>query len=106
MQLYATSRAGGFVIGHDGGNMPAINTTVRIEPASGDAIIALSTGGKTIASRLGTAWLMQRQVKATPFQTYSALYMSAIKNIAWIGGGLLALLILGIVFIVRARRAG
>lgn len=53
--LYATSKKGGFIFGHDGGNMPAINHTVRIEAQSGDAIIALSTGDSGIARKLGSA---------------------------------------------------
>ncbi|MCR6644249.1 MAG: hypothetical protein NVV62_06895 [Terricaulis sp.] len=55
--LYAPNGAGGFVIGHDGANHPAINTTVRFDPATGDGLIVLSTGAATLAHEIGGAWL-------------------------------------------------
>jgi CubicO group peptidase (beta-lactamase class C family) len=55
--LYAPNGAGGFVIGHDGSNYPAINTTARIDPATGNGIVVLSTGSATLAREIGGAWL-------------------------------------------------
>lgn len=46
-----------FVYGHDGGNEPAINATARVNPATGDAIVALSTGSY-VASELGAHWVV------------------------------------------------
>lgn len=54
--LYARDEAGGFVVGHDGSNVPAINTTARIDPASGDAILVLLTGAETLATEIGGEW--------------------------------------------------
>ncbi|MBL6939740.1 MAG: beta-lactamase family protein [Alphaproteobacteria bacterium] len=54
--LYAPTNTGGFVIGHDGNNYPAINTTARLDPATGDGIIVLETGNGTTASRIGSDW--------------------------------------------------
>lgn len=54
--LYAPTDTGGFVIGHDGNNYPAINTTARLDPATGDGIIVLETGNGTVASRIGSDW--------------------------------------------------
>ncbi len=54
--LYAPNGAGGFIIGHDGGNYPAINTTARIDPATGDGIIVLATGSATLAREIGGEW--------------------------------------------------
>lgn len=54
--LYAPTRSGGFVVGHDGNNWPAINTTARIDPETGDGIIVLSTGNGTLASKIGGDW--------------------------------------------------
>lgn len=56
--LYAGNGRGGFVVGHDGSNAPAINTSVRVDPATGDAIILLVTGHRTLASELGGAWVL------------------------------------------------
>jgi len=54
--LYAPNNAGGFIVGHDGNNYPAINTTARIDPTTGDGIIVLETGNGTLASRIGGDW--------------------------------------------------
>jgi len=37
--LYSATKGGDFLFGHDGGNDPAINSTARINPENGDAII-------------------------------------------------------------------
>jgi CubicO group peptidase (beta-lactamase class C family) len=58
--LYAPNGAGGHIIGHEGGNRPAINTSVRLDPASGDGIILLVTGNEDLASRLGGEWVFWR----------------------------------------------
>ena len=55
--LYAPNGAAGFVIGHDGSNFPAINTTARLDPATGNGLIVLSSGNATLASEIGGEWL-------------------------------------------------
>lgn len=55
--LYAPTQHGGVVYGHDGVNDPAMSATVRINPSTGDAIIVLATGSKTLASQLGGEWV-------------------------------------------------
>ena len=55
--LYAPNGSGGYVIGHDGGNYPAINTTARIDPATGNGIVVLQTGSATLARKIGGEWL-------------------------------------------------
>jgi CubicO group peptidase (beta-lactamase class C family) len=47
-----------FVYGHDGANDPAINSSVRVNPVTGDAFIALTTGHPTLASNLGSDWVL------------------------------------------------
>lgn len=54
--LYAPAAGGGIVIGHDGQNHPAINTTARIDPATGNGIIVLTTGSSTLAREIGGEW--------------------------------------------------
>lgn len=54
--LYAPTAGGGFVIGHDGQNHPAISTTARIDPATGNGIIVLATGSPTLAREIGGEW--------------------------------------------------
>jgi uncharacterized iron-regulated membrane protein len=55
--LFAPDQQGNFVIGHDGSNEPAINTSARINPATGDGIVVLETGADLLASRLAGEWV-------------------------------------------------
>ena len=54
--LYAPNNRNDFVIGHDGNNGPAINTAVRLDPATGDGVVVLETGDKLAATKLAGAW--------------------------------------------------
>lgn len=55
--LYAPNGSGGHVIGHDGFNAPAINTTARLNPSNGDGLIVLQTGDPQRASVIGGEWV-------------------------------------------------
>ena len=55
--LYAPNNAGGFVVGHDGSNTPAINTSARIDPATGDGVILLETGDARLATDIAGEWV-------------------------------------------------
>lgn len=56
--LYAPTRGGDFVFGHDGGNDPAINSTARINPDNADAIILLETGHLSLATNIASQWVL------------------------------------------------
>jgi CubicO group peptidase (beta-lactamase class C family) len=55
--LYVPNGAGSYIIGHDGNNYPAINTTARIDPATGDGIVVLESGSGTLATEIGGEWV-------------------------------------------------
>ena len=55
--LYAPTTSGDYVFGHDGQNEPAINSAVRINPDTGDAIIVLASGNQSLATMLGFEWV-------------------------------------------------
>lgn len=55
--LYAPTAGGGFIIGHDGNNAPAINTAARVDPATGDGIIVLETGSPLLATEIAGEWV-------------------------------------------------
>lgn len=55
--LYASNNEGGFVVGHDGNNEPAINTAARLNPATGNGIVILETGKPLLATRLAGEWV-------------------------------------------------
>ena len=110
VQLYAASSRGGMIFGHEGGNVPAVNNAVRIEAASGDAIIALSTGGSTIASKLGNEWTRQRRAGVTPAMIYGAVMrltnpFEALAAWGWLLGGWAGILAVGGLAARRSRTA-
>ena len=55
--LAARSASGGYIVGHDGNNYPAINHALRVDPATGDGIVVLSSGSSTFASALAGEWV-------------------------------------------------
>lgn len=55
--LYADNNQNGYVIGHDGKNEPAINTAVRLNPATGNGIIILEMGNPLLATEIGGEWI-------------------------------------------------
>lgn len=55
--LYASNNDGGFVVGHDGKNEPAINTAARLNPATGNGIVVLETGSPLLATQLAGEWV-------------------------------------------------
>ena len=56
--LYAPTASGAYVYGHDGSNAPAINTSMRINPDNGDAVIVLVTGHPSLATSIGSEWTL------------------------------------------------
>ena len=54
--LYADNNRGGFIIGHDGNNRPALNHSWRLNPVTGNGIVVMSSGDGSLASRLGDEW--------------------------------------------------
>lgn len=58
--LFAENNSGDWIVGHDGSNDPAINTTARVDPASGDGIVVLETGNALLASEVGSDWVFWR----------------------------------------------
>jgi len=98
--LYAPNGRGDFVIGHDGDNEPAINTAVRLDPATGDGIVVLETGGDLTATRIASEWVYWKTGKIDAL----LFVMRAEAMIIWMlaGGGLI--LLAGVITGWRLRR--
>lgn len=98
--LYAPNGRGDFIIGHDGNNEPAINTAVRLDPATGDGIVVLETGGDLTASRLASEWVYWKtgNVDSVMF------IMQARTMIVWMLAGGAVILLVGVVAGWRLRR--
>lgn len=86
--LFAEDGRGDFLFGHDGANDPSINASVRIDPASGDGVVVVSTGPALLASELGYEWGLWRRGRPDFLQTGRALNSA------------LAPLVIGLVLIV------
>lgn len=84
--LYVPNSAGGYTIGHDGTNAPAVNTTARLDPATGDGIIVLETGGGFLATKIGGDWVHWKTGKPD-FLTVTAGADRLMMTVA-IGGGI------------------
>jgi CubicO group peptidase (beta-lactamase class C family) len=99
--LYAPNKTGGYVIGHDGNNEPAINTAARIDPASGDGIVILESGNKLLASAIAGEWVFWNVGKVDLF-----LFMLEVESmLAIFAAGSIVIVLLAIVFAWRRYRA-
>lgn len=101
--LYAPSAGGGFVLGHDGQNHPAINTTARVDPATGNGIVVLTTGSSTLAREIGGEWTFWQTGKVG---LDTLMLFDAAKVLMVFGAGA-AIIVLGAAaaILVRRRRA-
>ncbi len=102
--LYAPNRSGDFVIGHDGNNGPAINTSARLDPATGDGIVLLETGSKLLATKLAGEWVFWNSGKVDYLTVVMELRSTAIRAALWAGGAFVAVFLL-VWFLTRPRRA-
>jgi CubicO group peptidase (beta-lactamase class C family) len=101
--LYVPNGAGSYIIGHDGNNYPAINTTARIDPATGDGVIVLETGNDTLAREIGGEWVFWH----TGTVGLDTLVVSDARGILIVlASGALVILIGAILVAWRGRRRG
>ncbi len=98
--LYTPTPSGGVIIGHDGQNFPAINTTARVDPATGDGIIVLQTGSAALAREIGGEWTYW-QTGVVPLDTLVLFDLQRIL-IAFAAGALV--IVIGAFFMARRRR--
>ena len=98
--LFAANGAGGFIVGHDGNNNPAINTTARFDPATGDGIVALETGNAGMASRIGADWTYWH----TGHVDTLAMVIEGATTLTILGAGALVILLAAIAIGWRGRR--
>ena len=100
--LFAANGKGGFIIGHDGDNEPAINTAVRLDPATGDGVIVLETGTPLLATTLGSEWVFWKTGNVDTL----LFTMELDTFLNWLAIGALVIVVLGIVLSWRFVRAG
>ncbi len=100
--LYAPTESGDYVYGHDGQNEPAINSAVRINPDTGDAIIVLVSGNQSLATLLGFEWVFW-QTGVPDFLGFGYVIERGVR-IAMIGGVLILLMAIAGTWWLRRRR--
>ncbi len=89
--LYAPNNAGDFIVGHDGSNGPAINTTARFDPATGDGIVVLETGNPLLATQLAGDWVFWQTGNVDVFDVIRAVPLALLIMAA----GSLVILVVG-----------
>lgn len=99
--LYAPTKGGGHIIGHDGDNEPAINTAARFDPASGDGIVILQTGNSSLATQIAGEWVFWQSGEVDTL----VLFTEAQQTLRTLAIGCLAIIIGGIAVGWWTRRA-
>jgi CubicO group peptidase (beta-lactamase class C family) len=101
VMLYAPAARGDFVFGHDGANEPAINASVRVNPVTGDGIVVLVTGSRTLASDVGSDWVFWQ----TGLPDFLSIPGEIKRVVPVVLGGGFAILLVATVMGWRLRRA-
>lgn len=97
--LYTTTPNGETVYGHDGVNEPAINVSVRINPETRDGFIMLVTGHRSLATTLGSDWVLW-QTGYPDFLSTGIALESAILPVAV---GSIVILFISLLYLWRSR---
>jgi CubicO group peptidase (beta-lactamase class C family) len=97
--LYAGNGTGGFIVGHDGNNEPAINTAARFNPATGNGIVILETGEPLLATRLAGEWVFWE----TGNVDFLAFTIAMPRMLRQIGFGSLAIILAMLVLSLALR---
>ncbi len=100
LMLYAPNNQGGFIVGHDGKNGPAINTAARFNPATGDGIVILSTGSEGLATEIAGEWVFWKTGNID-----SLMFLGSFnKMLLWMAAGSVLWLIIGLIQIILVGR--
>lgn len=99
--LYAPVGDNESIFGHDGMNEPGINTAVRINPVNNNAMIALTTGSKSLAAYIGYHWVLWETGQPDHFAIYRAIDASWDPFLT--GAVILAVLFILLMFFFKKR---
>ncbi len=91
--LYVANGADGYVVGHDGANIPALGHTVRINPATGNGLVLMISGNLHLASALGDDWIYWETGKLTVNARLRILGDRLVPAIVGIGLGAIAIVL-------------
>lgn len=91
--LYVANGADGYVVGHDGGNLPALGHTVRINPATGNGLVLMISGNLNLSGALGDDWVFWETGKLTVNARLRILSGRLVPAIVGIGLGAIAIVL-------------
>lgn len=91
--LYVPNQANGYVVGHDGGNLPALGHTVRINPETGNGIVLMISGNLHLAGALGDDWVYWETGRLTANARLRILGSRLRPAIAGIGLGVILIVL-------------
>jgi CubicO group peptidase (beta-lactamase class C family) len=89
--LFAENGAGGYVVGHSGGAFPAMGVSLRVNPATGNGFVLMSSGGQGATNRLSHDWVYWETGKITAEARRELMYTRLIPASVAIILGALAL---------------
>ena len=91
--LYVENDAGGYVVGHDGGNSPALSSTLRVNPATGNGMVLMISGNLQLASQLGEDWVYWETGKLSFFARIGILGSRLLPGLGSIVFGAIAIVV-------------
>lgn len=96
--LFVPNDAGGYVVGHDGGALPAWGAMVRVNPATGNGMAVMVSGGRGAVNQLAHDWIYWETGQVTFEARRELLFRRLVPASATIVVGAIALVL------VKARR--
>jgi CubicO group peptidase (beta-lactamase class C family) len=91
--LYVANGADGYVVGHDGGNLPALGHTVRINPTTGNGLVLMISGNLNLSGALGDDWIYWETGKLTVNARLRILSGRLVPAIVGIGLGAIVIVL-------------
>ena len=91
--LYVANDADGYVVGHDGANLPALGHTVRVNPATGNGLVLMVSGNPGLSSQLGDDWIFWETGRLTVNARLSILAKRLMPSSVAILGGAIAIVL-------------
>lgn len=91
--LFVANDAGGHVVGHDGGSPPAWGAMVRVNPATGNGMVLMVSGGRGAVNQLGHDWVYWETGKVTFEARRQTLYGRVVPASAAIVVGAIVLVL-------------
>ncbi|WP_220493920.1 serine hydrolase domain-containing protein [Shewanella sp. SG41-4] len=99
VMLFASNNADDFIIGH-GGQSPSLNATLRVNPSTGNGIIMLTTGNRSLAADTATKWTLWETGNPDIYMLKNMI-PEMLKTTAI---GCLVILFMSLLYIFMARR--